>query len=139
MDLIMKEACPQKFNQYDEIYWPCELAGHWVLIVIRYNTGAIELYDSMNDGYEYPELEQNIKAFITHQGLKKKLEYYPVECPQQENDYDCGVFVMEAGRNLLPEGMADFEQRNASEIRRRIKKELKEKKLVNGFKYTKFD
>lgn len=139
MDLILKEACPQKFNKYDEIYWPCELAGHWVLIVIRYKKGAIELYDSMNDGYEYPELEQNIKAFITHQGLKKKLEYYHVECPQQDNDYDCGVFVMEAGRTLLHEGMGDFEQRNASEIRLRIKKELKEKKLVNGFKYTKFD
>ncbi len=80
---------------------------HWVLFTVFPKERQIVLYNSVRKCLP-PETElRNIRRFLYEQRKKKFLPileyllcYVEENIPQQSNNYDCGLFVMEFMRRL---------------------------------------
>lgn len=102
------------------------------MCVVRYPLRAIECYDSENKSMA--EQVSQINKFLEFQGLEKCNTYY-IDVPHQTKGKDCGVFIMESVRVCLHEGEGKFKQGDMPNIRKRILRELQNKKLETGFAY----
>ncbi|XP_012635780.2 sentrin-specific protease 5 isoform X2 [Microcebus murinus] len=88
---------------------PIHLEVHWSLITVTLSNRIISFYDS--------------------QGIHFK---FCVECiPQQKNDSDCGVFVLQYCKCLALEQPFQFSQEDMPRVRKRIYKELCECRLMD--------
>ena len=59
---------------------------------------------------------------------------YPIESdiPQQENTYDCGVYVCEYGEKITRNALITIEKKDSQKIQKRIRMEIKSVKLSNS-------
>ena len=131
--LEVPELHNKKFDYFDKIFIPIWLEDeHWVMCVVRYPLRAIECYDSENKSMA--EQVSQINKFLEFQGLEKCNTYY-IDVPHQTKGKDCGVFIMESVRVCLHEGEGKFKQGDMPNIRKRILRELQNKKLETGFAY----
>ncbi|KAJ8011232.1 hypothetical protein DPEC_G00056020 [Dallia pectoralis] len=114
---------------------PIHLEIHWCLVTVNTTTKRIHLYDSQ--GLEFKEAAQNVLRYITTEAKEKKQTsfqcgwkiYFIESIPQQTNENDCGVFVLEYCRCLALGKPLLFSQRDIPRFRKRIYKELCECKL----------
>ncbi|KAF9520526.1 hypothetical protein BS47DRAFT_1370365 [Hydnum rufescens UP504] len=125
----------------DVILIPINLGNsHWTCACINVRRKRIEYYDSLGTRREV--VYQRLREYLQRESLDKKKidfefedweDYFSEATPQQENAYDCGVFVcqfMEAiSRGEDAEEFA-FDQRNMPYIRRRMLWEISEKRLI---------
>ncbi|KAG7259473.1 hypothetical protein CRUP_037135 [Coryphaenoides rupestris] len=86
---------------------PIHLEIHWSLITVNTATKTISYYDSQGVVFKH-----------TIDGI-----------PQQKNDSDCGVFVLEYCRRLSRKEPLSFSQDDMPHIRKRIYKELCDRRL----------
>ena len=125
----------KKWNFFTKVIIPCFWDQHWTLVQVYDRGRRMAGYDSENN--DMSDIFKPINDFIMFQKLKKippsKIE--EVHCPQQDNDYDCGVFVMEFARTILHEGNGVFEQKDMPNIRKRIKEEIRNNRLVRDYQY----
>ncbi|EPY85296.1 SUMO1/sentrin specific protease 5-like protein [Camelus ferus] len=109
-ELIM-DAVPEKVDLFKKslLLIPIHLEVHWSLITVTLSNRIISFYDS--------------------QGIHFK---FCVECiPQQKNDSDCGVFVLQYCKCLALEQPFQFSQEDMPRVRKRIYKELCECRLMD--------
>lgn len=118
---------------YNTVIIPAEVGEHWALFVVKPKKGDIWAYDSGN--VKLSGKANYLKNFMKLMGIKKSfhLDYY--FGPKQENDTDCGVFMLEFLRWIMFEGDGEFKQKDMPRIRERIKQELNAKRLQPKFKY----
>ncbi|XP_062337901.1 sentrin-specific protease 5-like [Osmerus eperlanus] len=109
---------------------PIHLEIHWCLVTVDIASKRINLYDSQ--GIKFKEVAQNILKYIKTEAMEKKQTAFQSGwtvfvnegIPQQTNENDCGVFVLEYCRCLVLGKPLQFSQRDMSTVRKRIYREL---------------
>lgn len=115
-----------------------EERNHWCLISVNIKHKSIHYYDSLRR-------RKTNSLHIILEYLKK--EYYnkkkihldanlwrltnEVNCPQQTNGWDCGVFVLMFAEHLARGSPLNFTQRDMGKFRKQICIEFVFKKLLN--------
>lgn len=114
---------------------PIHLEVHWCLVTVDVLQRKICLYDSQ--GNATMKVARNILKYLIKEAKEKKQTAFEntwtvsfdEKVPQQTNENDCGVFVLEYSRCLALRKPLQFSQNDIPKIRRRIYKELCECKL----------
>ncbi|XP_056132750.1 uncharacterized protein LOC130109800 [Lampris incognitus] len=109
---------------------PIHLEIHWSLITVEIATKTISYYDSQGIVIRYNI--DSIQKYLESEAREKKQTAYQKGwkmvsikgIPQQKNDSDCGVFVLEYCRRLSVKQPMQFSQEDMPRIRKRIYKEL---------------
>ncbi|XP_068175488.1 sentrin-specific protease 5-like [Antennarius striatus] len=109
---------------------PIHLEIHWSLITVTMATKTISYYDSQ--GIVFRHTTDNILKYLLSEAREKKQTAFQKGwktaiikgIPQQKNDSDCGVFVLEYCRCLSLKQPLLFSQDDMPRIRKRIYKEL---------------
>ncbi|XP_068137217.1 sentrin-specific protease 5 [Hyperolius riggenbachi] len=116
---------------------PIHLEVHWSLITVNIPKKLISFYDSQ--GIHFKFCVENIRKYLVTEAKEKG---YPefldgwqtavTKCiPQQKNDSDCGVFVLQYCKCLALEQPFQFSQEDMPRVRKRIYKELCECRLMD--------
>ncbi|KAL7386947.1 hypothetical protein ABVT39_016073 [Epinephelus coioides] len=114
---------------------PIHLEVHWCLVTADIVKKKICLYDSQGNALQ--KVARNIlKYLMTEAKEKKRADFergwavsFDEKIPQQTNENDCGVFVLEYSRCLALAKPLQFSQKDIPKIRKRIYKELCDCKL----------
>nr|XP_015216389.1 PREDICTED: sentrin-specific protease 5 isoform X1 [Lepisosteus oculatus] len=116
---------------------PIHLEIHWSLITVDIANQNIQFYDSQGIHFKYP-VENVLKYILTEAREKKKAIFQKGwkmivnKCiPQQKNDNDCGVFVLQYCKCLALGKPFHFSQEDMPKVRKRIYKELCECRLID--------
>lgn len=108
------------FGTIETIFIPLHVNGcHWALVKADLLSKKMHYYDSLS--WKPPKSIENITAYLN---LVAKQESVPLEpgafapiqeqCPQQENGYDCGIFVLLAASCLIENRPLAYSQKDAS-------------------------
>lgn len=114
---------------------PIHLEVHWCLVIADIVNKKICLYDSQGNALQ--KVARNILKYLMSEAKEKKQTAFESgwtvafdeEIPQQTNENDCGVFVLEYSRCLALTRPLHFSQKDIPKIRKRIYKELCDCKL----------
>uniref|UniRef100_A0A668VEQ3 Ubiquitin-like protease family profile domain-containing protein n=1 Tax=Oreochromis aureus TaxID=47969 RepID=A0A668VEQ3_OREAU len=114
---------------------PIHLEIHWSLVTVTMATKTISYYDSQ--GIVFRHTTDNIMKYLQSEAREKKQTAFQKGwkitiikgIPQQKNDSDCGVFVLEYCRCLSVKQPLLFSQDDMPRIRKRIYKELCDRRL----------
>ncbi|XP_041848184.1 sentrin-specific protease 5-like isoform X2 [Melanotaenia boesemani] len=114
---------------------PIHLEVHWCLVTADIPTKKICLYDSQGNALQ--KVARNILKYLMTEAKQKQQSAfedgwtvsYDEKIPQQTNENDCGVFVLEYSRCLALSRPFQFSQKDIPKIRTRIYKELCDCKL----------
>ncbi|XP_061587257.1 sentrin-specific protease 5-like isoform X2 [Cololabis saira] len=114
---------------------PVHLEVHWCLVTANIATKKICLYDSQGNALQ--KVARNILKYLMTEAKEKQQTAFQdgwsvsfdEEVPQQSNENDCGVFVLEYSRCLALSRPFQFSQTDIPKIRKRIYKELCDRKL----------
>ncbi|XP_072516742.1 sentrin-specific protease 5 [Salminus brasiliensis] len=116
---------------------PLHLEIHWSLITVDISKQNINFYDSQ--GILFKFAVDNIEKYMLAEAREKKHANFqkgwkmtvnkPI--PQQKNDNDCGVFVLEYCKCLAFKEPLLFTQEDMPKVRKRIYKELCDCKLTD--------
>ncbi|KAK5888529.1 hypothetical protein CesoFtcFv8_014615 [Champsocephalus esox] len=109
---------------------PIHLEVHWCLVTADIANKKICLYDSQGNALQ--KVARNILKYLMVEARERKQTdfesgwavSYDEIIPQQTNENDCGVFVLEYSRRLALEKPQQFSQKDIPKIRKRIYKEL---------------
>ncbi|KAM3620423.1 uncharacterized protein V6R79_023261 [Siganus canaliculatus] len=109
---------------------PIHLEIHWSLVTVTMATKTISYYDSQ--GIVFRHTTDNIMKYLLSEARERKQTLFQKGwkisiirgIPQQKNDSDCGVFVLEYCRCLSVKQPLLFSQDDMPRIRKRIYKEL---------------
>lgn len=109
---------------------PIHLEIHWSLVTVSMANKTISYYDSQ--GIVFRHTTENIMKYLLAEAKEKKQTGFQKGwkitiikgIPQQKNDSDCGVFVLEYCRCLSVKQPFRFSQEDMPRIRKRIYKEL---------------
>ncbi|CAN9500301.1 unnamed protein product [Ophioblennius macclurei] len=109
---------------------PIHLEIHWSLVTVTMATKTISYYDSQ--GIVFRHTTENIMKYLQSEASEKKLTAFQKGwttaiikgIPQQKNDSDCGVFILEYCRRLSVKKPLLFSQEDMPSIRKRVYKEL---------------
>ncbi|XP_022055456.1 uncharacterized protein LOC110954991 [Acanthochromis polyacanthus] len=114
---------------------PIHLEIHWSLVTVTMATKTISYFDSQ--GIVFRHTTDNIMKYLQSEAREKKQTAFQKGwkviiikgIPQQKNDSDCGVFVLEYCRRLSVKQPLQFSQEDMPRIRKRIYKELCDRRL----------
>ncbi|XP_043271898.1 sentrin-specific protease 1-like [Venturia canescens] len=117
--------------EFDKVIVPIHLGHHWCLAVINFGNKTIKYYDSLG-GENRQYLEELLQYLMLEASKKGQRDFNKEEwklvikknIPRQLNTYDCGVFICMFARYEAEGKRVDFDQRDMSQLRRKIKKEL---------------
>lgn len=127
-----------KFNKYDRIFMPAGYGTHWILIIFLPKQKTYFILDPVRRKVNYDDVMYSIGRFLRYQRIKCwKKGIDNTFLPAQRDYVSCGSFMLEALRYYLHEGDLNFVNENVDEIKARMANELKNNKLVTGFKHTK--
>ncbi|XP_008284826.1 sentrin-specific protease 5 [Stegastes partitus] len=109
---------------------PVHLEVHWCLVTADVVKKKICLYDSQ--GIALQKVARNILKYLMTEAKEKQqaafesgwITSFDEKIPQQTNENDCGVFVLEYSRCLALSRPLQFSQSDIPKIRKRIYKEL---------------
>ncbi|XP_004391938.1 PREDICTED: sentrin-specific protease 5 isoform X1 [Odobenus rosmarus divergens] len=116
---------------------PIHLEVHWSLITVTLSNRIISFYDSQ--GIHFKFCVENIRKYLLTEAREKNRPEFlqgwqtaVTKCiPQQKNDSDCGVFVLQYCKCLALEQPFQFSQEDMPRVRKRIYKELCECRLMD--------
>ncbi|XP_023606282.1 sentrin-specific protease 5 isoform X3 [Myotis lucifugus] len=116
---------------------PIHLEVHWSLITVTLSNRNISFYDSQ--GIHFKFCVENIRKYLLTEAREKNRPEFlqgwqtaVTKCiPQQKNDSDCGVFVLQYCKCLALDQPFQFSQEDMPRVRKRIYKELCECRLMD--------
>ncbi|XP_007517495.2 sentrin-specific protease 5 [Erinaceus europaeus] len=116
---------------------PIHLEVHWSLITVTLSNRIISFYDSQ--GIHFKFCVENIRKYLLTEAREKNRPEFlqgwqtaVTKCiPQQKNDSDCGVFVLQYCKCLALDQPFQFSQEDMPRVRKRIYKELCECRLMD--------
>ncbi|XP_063772431.1 sentrin-specific protease 5 [Pseudophryne corroboree] len=116
---------------------PIHLEVHWSLITVNIPNKIIYFYDSQ--GIHFKFCVENIRKYLITEAKEKNQEEFLQgwqsavnKCiPQQKNDSDCGVFMLQYCKCLALEQPFQFSQEDMPRVRKRIYKELCDCRLMD--------
>lgn len=141
------KALGKPLAEYRLILFPVHTPGHWSLIAVTFHNRRITYCDSLNNpgagpmkkvsNYLQDDEKQYSGKAIQDQ---EQWNFESVQCPQQDNYFDCGVFVCCFSLCLtygLP--LSTFTQSDIPFFRRHLALSIDEGMLETFLKYPLFD
>ncbi|CAG9331301.1 unnamed protein product [Blepharisma stoltei] len=128
--ILKKQGLDNLFTK-DFLIFPINLdKNHWVVAQVNNKDKCIEYHDSFGDG-SFEKVCETIDECI---GVLNREEvncykYQSMIVPQQDNYYDCGVFMLQTIRCLVEKREFDYSQDQIDFIRKIIVLELKNQTL----------
>ena len=129
-------------TQLDYIFVPVNLNQvHWALGVINNKDRSFQYYDSLF-GHAGPEIISRLEEYLTGETKRLYGDDYSgadysdyerdtaVDCPQQENGSDCGVFTCTAVDYISRSSELFYSQADMLTIRQRMAYEICQNKLL---------
>ena len=121
---------------FDVILIPIHLEMHWCVAVVDFRCPGVFYYDSMS-GHNMPALSA-ILNYLREEHLRKKGEELNlsrfakeiVDCPQQENGADCGIFACKVADYISREATVNFSQEDMPYFRKRMIWEIVKQQLL---------
>lgn len=137
--------------RFNYVFMPVGNPVHWTLIVIDMRKKLISYYDSMGGGqanaggYHH---RRNVLKYLKDEYERKTSSQFPTEwesnlkndnvsqwtmnaqVPQQNNGYDCGIYICLFAEYISRQCSFDFSQRNIPYFRKRIMYEVLQCKLL---------
>jgi len=115
-----------------------EEENHWCLISVNFKEKSIHYYDSLGNR-NFDSLKLVLMYLIMEYDDKKKAKFNAngwiltneVNCPQQTNTWDCGVFVLMFAEHLSRGSPLNFSQSDMDRFRKQISIEVTNKQLLN--------
>ncbi|KAG9039947.1 Smt3-specific protease [Tulasnella sp. JGI-2019a] len=113
--------------------------AHWTSATINFKKKRFEFYDSL--GLARPQVFLRLRDYVDKEHIDKKKtpfdfsgweDFYDPEMPQQENGYDCGMFVCMVMEGLSRGEEVDdwvFDQTSMPYLRQRVAWEIGRQKL----------
>jgi hypothetical protein len=94
---------------------------HWTLIIIDFKKHKLLYYDSLG-GYDVDRLQHVLRYLVDMGTTAAEWTLGPFYGPQQENGYDCGMYVLEVASALSRSMDAElnFTPNDITELRKRI-------------------
>ncbi|KAL2808638.1 hypothetical protein BJX63DRAFT_435927 [Aspergillus granulosus] len=116
----------------DIIFMPIHYSEHWTLIVLHPYSQTIQGYDSLHGASLWDHLDR-VKTWLDAEyksgsGIEWTIGDHV--SPRQENDDDCGVFVLTTARSVVMGGPLDYKSDIIPAMRERIVAELKQPTLL---------
>ncbi|XP_022698137.1 sentrin-specific protease-like [Varroa jacobsoni] len=124
-------------QKYDLLLFPVNENGvHWCLAVVHTGTWTIEYYDPLwNQKNETAHTDSvkkvnTIRDYLSEQMETQNMEYrtcsvhFIRDIPQQQNSYDCGVFVCKYAECIVLRKEMRFEQKQMSQFRSQIARDM---------------
>lgn len=113
-----------------------EEENHWCLACVDFKAKSIKYYDSLG-GRNFKCLKLILKYLMIEHLDKKNKEFNPggwaliniTKCPQQQNLWDCGVFVCMFAEHLARDAKLNFCQEDMPKFRNQLFNEIKNNKL----------
>lgn len=96
--LIKKQSIKLKYKYY---YIPVIFANHWFLIKVDTYKRIISSYDSLKIESSGSYCMDLIKTFFTDLLLIKDWKVETAPTPQQDNYYDCGIYLCRFLKSLI--------------------------------------
>jgi hypothetical protein len=86
-------------SEYEVLFLPFHQPGHWVLFVCSIKTRRIEMYDSLWNASRSNLASIFAKPFLNalfslERNEKWEIKNHGISMPQQDNGFDCGIFVI---------------------------------------------
>lgn len=126
---------------YDIVLVPIHIGGiHWCMSVIHMGSKTIQNYDSM--GYPNNAVSESLAKYVSDESMDKKNVALNINewrirsaqnCPQQENQSDCGVFSCAIAEFITRDAPIAFDQQHMQYFRSKMIFEISVGKLVLGF------
>ena len=116
----------------------CKPSKHWCLVVINMETQEIMYYDSKG-GYNQ-QCVKDIQMYMREEYLSRKgrpldLSTWhiraPIDIPLQDNDHDCGMFMLKYAEYISRRAKITFSQEDIPLFRNRMKYEITHNHLVH--------
>jgi hypothetical protein len=120
----------------DKVVFPVHVGhNHWALGLIDMKAQGFRYLDSLSCR-PHPNLEKFLQKYLQDEHLDKKekplegvveWKILPIEepVPQQENDYDCGVFMCSCAEAISAGRSLDYCQDDMPNIRKRLAAQIK--------------
>ncbi len=89
-----------RLDEYETLFLPLHLIGHWILCVCHVKTKIIEFYDSLfapeRTGLAYVYVIPFLNTLFKFDGesVRWEVKNFGLASPQQPNGYDCGIYVI---------------------------------------------
>lgn len=117
-------------NNKTKLFFPILTKNrHWVLIYVDLKLFKISYYDSLLYRYKRAYLKEIVKEYISkvyyyihckYIEFQQKWKILFKDCPQQNNLYDCGVFICKYVEYLSMDKKFDFTQKDMNRFRKKI-------------------
>ncbi|KAK8955185.1 hypothetical protein KSP40_PGU007896 [Platanthera guangdongensis] len=107
------------FRVADAIMIPCHVASHWVLLVGNLKGRYWDFYDSLPNPMHRTSLRENIRFLHEDRSevLPGDIIDWPIHVieglPTQDNDNDCGIFVMKYMEASLGKDQVDWKRHSS--------------------------
>lgn len=112
----------QKLNRYEKFLIPVCSGAHWILMCLDFIQNELQVLDPLHGRYN--RKAEVVNSFLQYQKIPKLTITHP-HVPDQENGYDCGVFLLSAARcHFFNNGIYNYSQKDMPEMRRKIKQDL---------------
>eukprot|EP01116_Phalansterium_solitarium_P011287 TRINITY_DN2691_c0_g1_i1.p1 TRINITY_DN2691_c0_g1~~TRINITY_DN2691_c0_g1_i1.p1 ORF type:complete len:706 (-),score=239.45 TRINITY_DN2691_c0_g1_i1:161-2278(-) len=113
--------------EYDKLIIPIHKDVHWTLGVINFKDKRFEYLDSMYSRFDscfqvmrkYLQDEAKAKSY-KDLDLSQWTNHSPSDVPQQQNGYDCGVFMCRFAANISQNQPFTFGQKHMLNLRKRM-------------------
>ena len=77
---------------------------HWYLAVLTISDSTIKIYDSMSCKEQSLSQSTHLERFAKSVKPQQPWTVRPAECPQQDNGYDCGIYVIVNALQIMAQG-----------------------------------
>lgn len=119
------EASTVDISNLDLLLIPIHVnSSHWIMAAIRIAKETIELYDSVEGSYELHQYGILSALAVSMIESSKRHDSFwrfsSVQCPQQANFIDCGVFALTVAEHLSRNVELSFNQSDMPRLRQRI-------------------
>ncbi|RWR98052.1 ubiquitin-like protein-specific protease ESD4 isoform X1 [Cinnamomum micranthum f. kanehirae] len=112
---------------WDRIFIPMNWASkHWLLLVLDSNKKLFCIYNSLKSCGDVAYVNETV-SFLKEQFKQRKIHkwdkadiHFVDDCPQQDNGYDCGIFVMKFMDCLSRGDTFDFQPDEIRDYRKKI-------------------
>ncbi|XP_031630901.1 sentrin-specific protease 1-like [Contarinia nasturtii] len=134
---VRSEHIPRKTNifDYDIIVVPIHRNGnHWCMAIIHIKNRIIQYYDPK--GKRNKKMLENLFKYIEDCARERKIDVsqFKKTCvitPQQDNDYDCGVFSCMYAEHVTRNQAITFTQQDMLRFRQQMVYEIGEAQLLS--------
>ena len=140
--LLEKKKNKFLLSDFDKVFIPVNVNNlHWMLIVIYVETKKVVCYDSMISGKKpeyYNKFITTVENWVREEAQENQIDVSKLESivhqksPQQDNDFDCGVFVCICADFLSDNLPLDYSQDNMVFFRDKIAADI----LRGSLNYT---